>query len=116
MEQPREPKFYPNNNGISYADIRIAELEKKVANLEEKLSKKYSKEKKTEDVCLFHWLRCLYKDYIEGKLAGENCPCETCPLVKECNTSPLNNFNSAGERVGIRLSHVINTMGTEKLI
>lgn len=119
MEQPREPRFYPNNqesNGIMYEDIQIMELKRRVAELEAKLSRIQNKEKKLEDVCLFHWLRCLYKDYLDKKTAGEKIPCETCPLVMECNSNPISNFNLVGERVGIKLNCVIQAIGEEKLI
>ena len=39
MEQPREPRFYPNNqesNGIMYEDIQIMEFKMRVAELESK--------------------------------------------------------------------------------
>lgn len=58
-----------------------------------------------EMACVFHWLNCLYGDFLAGRVAGEQMPCNSCKEVNECKSCPPINFNLAGERFGLEVEY-----------
>lgn len=56
-----------------------------------------------EMTCVFHWLDCLYQDFLDERIAGEQIPCSTCPKLKDCESCPPVNFNRAGEKMGLKV-------------
>lgn len=63
-------------------------------------------ERKIEDICVFHWLNCLYQDFLNTAIAGEQFPCTSCPENKNCKSSPPFNFNLAGEKLnGLKVEY-----------
>ena len=53
--------------------------------------------------CVFHWLNCLYRDFLTREIAGGQMPCSSCPEVKNCDSCPPYNFNLAGEKFGLKI-------------
>lgn len=41
-----------------------------------------------EEICVYHWLNCLYKDYLLERKAGKQMPCNSCEKVNECKGCP----------------------------
>lgn len=51
--------------------------------------------------CVFHWLDCLYQDYLCGRRSrDEVMPCSVCPEVKNCVSCPFVNFAIAAREYG----------------
>ena len=64
-----------------------------------------TQETKIENFCVFHWLNCLYKDFLNKTIAGEQFPCNSCPELKRCESCPPINFNLAGEKFGLKVEY-----------
>ena len=63
------------------------------------------KEPTLEQKCVYHWLNCLYGDFLRNRKAGEQMPCSSCPELENCNSCPPLNFNTAGEKLGLRVEY-----------
>lgn len=59
-----------------------------------------------ENICVFHWLDCLYQDFLNKRVAGGQIPCSSCKRVSECESCPPINFNLAGEKIGLKVSFI----------
>ena len=59
----------------------------------------------TSLLCVFHWLDCLYQDYLDEKIA-EEMPCNSCPEVMNCKTSPLEPFALVSQMFGIKMKSI----------
>ena len=59
-----------------------------------------------ENICVFHWLDCLYQDFLNKRVAGGQIPCSSCKKVSECESCPPINFNLAGEKIGLKVSFI----------
>lgn len=58
-----------------------------------------------EQKCVFHWLNCLYGDFLKERKAGEQFPCSSCPENKNCKSCPPFNFNLVGEKLGLKVEY-----------
>lgn len=56
--------------------------------------------------CVFHWLNCLYQDFLNKSIAGEQLPCNSCPDVKKCKSCPPINFNLVGEKFDLKVDYI----------
>ena len=63
------------------------------------------KESTLEEKCVYHWLNCLYADFLMKRKAGEQIPCNSCSELKNCNSCPPINFNIAGEKIGLSVEY-----------
>ena len=63
------------------------------------------KEPTLEQKCVYHWLNCLYGDFFRNRKADEQMPCSSCPELENCNSCPPLNFNTAGEKLGLRVEY-----------
>lgn len=63
------------------------------------------KEPTLEQKCVYHWLNCLYGDFLRNRKAGEQMPCSSCKELENCNSCPPLNFNTAGEKLGLRVEY-----------
>ena len=63
---------------------------------------------RTKDIsimCVFHWLDCLYQDYLDKKVTVET-PCSSCPETKSCKACTLETFNLASHLFGLELKSI----------
>lgn len=58
-----------------------------------------------EQKCVYHWLNCLYGDFLMKRQAGEQFPCDSCPENENCKSCPPFNFNLAGEKLGLKVEY-----------
>ena len=57
--------------------------------------------------CVGHFLNCLYQDFINHRIAGEQLPCLTCGMVNECNEqggAPVENLQVISNKTGININ------------
>lgn len=60
-------------------------------------------EEKEMRQCTAHWLSCLYQDFLNGRTAGEQIPCNSCNVVTTCKSCPPVNFSVLSEQSGIKV-------------
>lgn len=86
----------------SIDDGIVKEIEKELNALEEET---VPEENKLENICVFHWLDCLYQDFLNKRVAGEQFPCNSCPKVSTCEECPPSNFDLAGGKFGLKVRY-----------
>ena len=60
--------------------------------------------------CTAHWLSCLYQDFLNGRVAGEQIPCNSCNRVLTCKSCPPVNFSVLTEKSGMKMDFRSNTI------
>lgn len=61
-----------------------------------------------ETICVFHWLTCLYRDFLHKRVT-EEMPCNSCPELERCKGCPPINFDLAGEKHGLEVFRKIKS-------
>ena len=82
--------------------IAIAETEKQKLKIPDDI---WERTKDISFYCVFHWLDCLYQDFLDEKIR-EEMPCNSCPEVMNCKTSPLETFNLASRMFGLEMKSI----------
>lgn len=94
----------------------LSDFQKVITDFSKVLKKPDDQERKgvqLEDICVFHWLNCLYQDYLDGAVVGTDNPCNSCPELGRCNVSAITNFNVAGEKYGLKVGKKENQISRE---
>lgn len=60
-------------------------------------------ENKMEWFCAGHWLKCLYNDFLNERVAGEKLPCASCEMKNKCQSCPPINFIPLMEKCGMEI-------------
>lgn len=91
----------------------LSDFQKAIMDFGKALEKADNPKKRAEieDICVFHWLDCLYQDYLDGAVVGTDNPCNSCPELCRCNVSAITNFNIAGEKYGLKVGKRQNAKG-----
>jgi hypothetical protein len=50
--------------------------------------------------CVAHWMDCLYQDFLQERIAGQEMPCSSCDQVEHCNGSPLEGLAVLAKKSG----------------
>lgn len=84
----------------------LSDFQKVIMDFGKALKKEDNPEKnraEIEEICVFHWLDCLYQDYLDGAVVGTDNPCNSCPELGRCNVSAITNFKLAGKKHGLKV-------------